>query len=59
MTRRCLSLGWIKSNELFHLYSFESLRLFLRSTYDIVVLAGIQNSAVNKTTDTNKVSNAQ
>lgn len=55
ITRSRLSLGWIKSNELFHLYSFDSLRLFLRSTYEIVVLAGIQKRAVNKTTDTKMI----
>lgn len=49
---RLRSLGCIKSNDWFHLYSLASLRRFLRSTYEIVVLAGIQKSAVSKTTDT-------
>lgn len=53
MTRR-FSLEWISSSDWFHLYAFDSLRRFFRSTYEMVVLAGIQNSAVRRTTVTVK-----
>lgn len=51
MTRR-LSLEWISSTDWFHLYDFDSLCRFFRSTYEMVVLAGIQKRAVRSTTVT-------